>query len=379
MPHVSSSGGGGDDLGSEDEVKVFKDEGEDEKRSSENLTEEKSSLIDLTESEVLNLHSRSQCCLLYYARTGHRPVASRHLPPTKEKLIQRHTRHPSTWAILSRRIHTPTERVDQFQDCSDCLEASINWIPLAASERDREEEGGVVYIDPAHVRGSSHIHTHTHTHTHKAASSSNNNNNCGTLATFGAAAALRVYEYTVFYAQTLRLFLLSDTHYMASCPPIRMHCGSQSAAAAVAAKATWRKNSCPAKRGCTYACQSKIYTGPASTSYAQLRRLYVICCLLSCLCLSLLTRVGQYQTHKRHYFQFQRSESLVLHVRTLYDSYWYTFVTAVQCPRVIEIYIHRHTARAKADELSAKVCIVLIYAHGRARARSSQQQPQSTR
>ncbi|XP_014207279.1 protein pangolin, isoforms A/H/I/S isoform X1 [Copidosoma floridanum] len=50
MPHVSSSGGG-DDLGSEDEVKIFKDEGEDEKRSSENLTEEKSSLIDLTESE----------------------------------------------------------------------------------------------------------------------------------------------------------------------------------------------------------------------------------------------------------------------------------------------------------------------------------------
>ncbi|OXU20975.1 hypothetical protein TSAR_003156, partial [Trichomalopsis sarcophagae] len=50
MPHVSSSGGG-EDLGSEDEVKVFKDEGEDEKRSSENLTEEKSSLIDLTESE----------------------------------------------------------------------------------------------------------------------------------------------------------------------------------------------------------------------------------------------------------------------------------------------------------------------------------------
>ncbi|OAD56215.1 Protein pangolin, isoforms A/H/I [Eufriesea mexicana] len=61
MPHVSSSGGG-DDLGSEDEVKVFKDEGEDEKRSSENLTEEKSSLIDLTESEVRssneNLHTR---------------------------------------------------------------------------------------------------------------------------------------------------------------------------------------------------------------------------------------------------------------------------------------------------------------------------------
>lgn len=55
MPHVSSSGG--DDLCSTDEVKVFKDEGdgEDEKRSSENLTEEKSSLIDLTESEVLTI------------------------------------------------------------------------------------------------------------------------------------------------------------------------------------------------------------------------------------------------------------------------------------------------------------------------------------
>lgn len=51
MPHVSS-GGGGDDLGSTDEVKVFKEEGDDEKRSSENLTEEKTSLIDLTESEV---------------------------------------------------------------------------------------------------------------------------------------------------------------------------------------------------------------------------------------------------------------------------------------------------------------------------------------
>lgn len=55
MPHVSSSGGG-DDLGSEDEVKVFKDEGEEEKRSSENLTEDKSDLIDLTESEVRNHH-----------------------------------------------------------------------------------------------------------------------------------------------------------------------------------------------------------------------------------------------------------------------------------------------------------------------------------
>lgn len=50
MPHVGS-GGGSDDF-SNDEVKVFKDEGEDEKRASENLIEEKSSLIDLTESEV---------------------------------------------------------------------------------------------------------------------------------------------------------------------------------------------------------------------------------------------------------------------------------------------------------------------------------------
>ncbi|XP_041983574.1 protein pangolin, isoforms A/H/I/S isoform X2 [Aricia agestis] len=54
MPHARSSAAssGGDDLGSTDEVKVFKDEGdgEDEKRSSE-LLEEKSSLIDWTESE----------------------------------------------------------------------------------------------------------------------------------------------------------------------------------------------------------------------------------------------------------------------------------------------------------------------------------------
>lgn len=64
MPHVSSSGG--DDLGSTDEVKVFKDEGdgEDEKRSSENLTEEKSSLIDLTESEVQTLNFNSAYYIL---------------------------------------------------------------------------------------------------------------------------------------------------------------------------------------------------------------------------------------------------------------------------------------------------------------------------
>lgn len=50
MPHVN--GGGGDDLASSDEIKVFKEEGEveeDKRSSSENLIEEKSSLV--TESE----------------------------------------------------------------------------------------------------------------------------------------------------------------------------------------------------------------------------------------------------------------------------------------------------------------------------------------
>lgn len=50
---TTGSSSPGDDLGSTDEVKVFKDEGEqDEEISSQNLLEEKSSLIDLTESEV---------------------------------------------------------------------------------------------------------------------------------------------------------------------------------------------------------------------------------------------------------------------------------------------------------------------------------------
>ncbi|XP_067009226.1 protein pangolin, isoforms A/H/I/S [Anabrus simplex] len=75
MPHVSS-GGGGDDLGSTDEVKVFKDEGEDEKRSSENLTEEKSSLIDLTESEEKSgsLPGQSYSSSKNASRTDHSPV-----------------------------------------------------------------------------------------------------------------------------------------------------------------------------------------------------------------------------------------------------------------------------------------------------------------
>lgn len=52
MPHVSSSGDGGDELATEDEIKLYKHEGEEDKTSSENLTEDKSDLIDLTESEV---------------------------------------------------------------------------------------------------------------------------------------------------------------------------------------------------------------------------------------------------------------------------------------------------------------------------------------
>ncbi|CAG0916833.1 unnamed protein product [Notodromas monacha] len=48
MPHVS-----GGDLGANDEVKVFKEEGEEEneKRSSENLAEDKNCLMVIAESE----------------------------------------------------------------------------------------------------------------------------------------------------------------------------------------------------------------------------------------------------------------------------------------------------------------------------------------
>lgn len=58
MPHASEDGGagaGGEDACSSDELIVFKDEdgGEDVvKRSSDKVTEEKSDLIDLSESEV---------------------------------------------------------------------------------------------------------------------------------------------------------------------------------------------------------------------------------------------------------------------------------------------------------------------------------------
>ncbi|XP_065370839.1 protein pangolin, isoforms A/H/I/S isoform X5 [Calliphora vicina] len=75
MPHTSHTrhtGSSGDDLGSTDEVKIFKDEGdrEDEKISSENLlVEEKSSLIDLTESEEKSGKISS--------RSDHSPVFSK--------------------------------------------------------------------------------------------------------------------------------------------------------------------------------------------------------------------------------------------------------------------------------------------------------------
>ncbi|XP_062564563.1 protein pangolin, isoforms A/H/I/S-like [Armigeres subalbatus] len=65
MPHNSSTG---DELGSTDEVKVFKDEGRDDEKLSENLLEEKSSLIDLTESEektVKNGTSRHEAGPVY--------------------------------------------------------------------------------------------------------------------------------------------------------------------------------------------------------------------------------------------------------------------------------------------------------------------------
>lgn len=57
---TTGSSSPGDDLGSTDEVKVFKDEGEQETEeiSSQTLLEEKSSLIDLTESEVSVGHNQ---------------------------------------------------------------------------------------------------------------------------------------------------------------------------------------------------------------------------------------------------------------------------------------------------------------------------------
>uniref|UniRef100_A0A182QL15 CTNNB1 binding N-teminal domain-containing protein n=1 Tax=Anopheles farauti TaxID=69004 RepID=A0A182QL15_9DIPT len=71
MPHNSSTG---DELGSTDEVKVFKDEGDrDDEKLSENLLEEKSSLIDLTESEektVKNGTTRHEASNTLFGGTG---------------------------------------------------------------------------------------------------------------------------------------------------------------------------------------------------------------------------------------------------------------------------------------------------------------------
>uniref|UniRef100_A0A8W7P6P1 dTCF n=1 Tax=Anopheles coluzzii TaxID=1518534 RepID=A0A8W7P6P1_ANOCL len=64
----------GDELGSTDEVKVFKDEGDrDDEKLSENLLEEKSSLIDLTESEektVKNGTTRHESSNTLYGGSG---------------------------------------------------------------------------------------------------------------------------------------------------------------------------------------------------------------------------------------------------------------------------------------------------------------------
>lgn len=78
MPTVSGSGG--EEVESQDEVKVFKyegDEEESEKRSSENLTEDKSSLITETEEVRLftleNLRPRSPPGDLCSSGGGWRP------------------------------------------------------------------------------------------------------------------------------------------------------------------------------------------------------------------------------------------------------------------------------------------------------------------
>jgi len=60
MPHA------GDDLASADEVKVYKDEGDEEQRSSENLSEDKIGLVTETEEVV---HLLLFICSCTYKRT----------------------------------------------------------------------------------------------------------------------------------------------------------------------------------------------------------------------------------------------------------------------------------------------------------------------
>ncbi|XP_050080343.1 protein pangolin, isoforms A/H/I/S-like isoform X1 [Anopheles maculipalpis] len=76
---AAAAANAGDDLGSTDEVKVFKDEGdrEDEKASSENLLEEKFNLIDLTESAenlVKNSSARQDLSPTYVPVTRSEPT-----------------------------------------------------------------------------------------------------------------------------------------------------------------------------------------------------------------------------------------------------------------------------------------------------------------
>ena len=60
MPHA------GDDLASADEVKVYKDEGEEEQRSSENLSEDKIGLVTETE-EVIHHYCYLNCYFCYFS------------------------------------------------------------------------------------------------------------------------------------------------------------------------------------------------------------------------------------------------------------------------------------------------------------------------
>ena len=79
MPAVAASGqqGGGDELGPGDEIKVFKDEGEDEREQGGSetlqaeLLEEKSSLIGLTESEQVSKIKKMELCRKRLFRLNH--------------------------------------------------------------------------------------------------------------------------------------------------------------------------------------------------------------------------------------------------------------------------------------------------------------------
>ena len=85
MPHVNS--GGGDDLASTDEVKVYKDEGEDEKRSSEHLDEDKLGLV--TETEEVCIRGGIPTFRPYPHTVSVRIATKRFItPPSREKQIE---------------------------------------------------------------------------------------------------------------------------------------------------------------------------------------------------------------------------------------------------------------------------------------------------